>query len=109
MISKSNRLSKKSFKEIFDKGFFYHSSYFIAKYSKAGDHFSCAVVVPKSVSKKAAYRNRIRRVWYSIISDFLAKHKTQGSFIFILKKGNLKILESYTIISPILEKFFKNI
>ncbi len=87
MIKKIERVSKKLFQEIFSKGGYKHSPIFSAKIAPSNDGVTrFAVVVPKTVFKKAHDRNRIRRIFYASIKDKDTKVIKNRVYIFICKK-----------------------
>jgi len=108
MIKKIERVSKKLFQEVFEKGRSFNTPLFSIKMDNSKDeisHFS--VVVPKSIFKKAHDRNKIRRIFYATI-----KNNTNFEFlknkviIFICKKEikNSTKEETISILNNFIDK-----
>lgn len=86
MLLKKNRVTKKDIEEIFKKGSSVFSSNLNLRFlsnSKEKEP-KIAFIVPKTVSKKAVVRNKLRRRGYQIIqkSLILLPQNLKGAFIF---------------------------
>ena len=102
MLPKRNRADRKLVAFIFKEGRFINSPSYSFKFIKIGGKESrISVIVPKSVSKSAVKRNKLRRLGYSAI----AKHPSglAGALIFKKYQDNLEILkdEAQNIFSKI--------
>ena len=92
MLPKTNRLTKKNFKNVFGKKVF-HTPFFtvhalspsqIATYTD----YKCSVVVTKKHAKKATERNSLRRYHYAALTAAIQDQNTpQGFFIFFVKQN----------------------
>ena len=92
MLSKENRINKKLFKEVFEKGkivkreFFFIKELFVNKKEK---RFS--FVVPSSVAKSAVKRNKLKR-WGKFIINTQKDEIMNGLFlIFVFDKKAVSI------------------
>ena len=86
MLSKKKRVTKELFSSIMKKGKILSGSFFVLRYMDQKDP-QYAVVAPKSVSKGAVLRNKLRRRGYSAIKSFSIK---SGAGIFFYKKNTSK-------------------
>lgn len=86
MLLKKNRPNKKDIEEIFKKGSSVFSSNLNLRFliNNKENEPKIAFIVPKSISKKAVVRNKLRRRGYKIIQknlSFIPKN-LKGAFIF---------------------------
>jgi ribonuclease P protein component len=95
MFPKKNRASKKDIDLIFKDGSFFNSANLTFKYIVKNNNLEPRVsfIAPKTASKKAIIRNRLRRLGYNI----LKKHKNQFPAgligVFVFSKNSLVFLE----------------
>ncbi len=85
MISKEKRVNSVLFQQVMKEGRVIHSPFFIFRYlDQKNSQYS--FVVPKSLSKKAVFRNQKRRIGYNILKnlDILG-----GLGIFFYKKDGI--------------------
>ena len=86
MLPKKNRLNTKEVENIFKKGSFLNSSNLTLKFSfnKENTEPKVSFLTPKSVSKKAVVRNRLRRIGYRSLKEFLPLFPKGfvGAFVF---------------------------
>lgn len=99
MLLKKNRVTKKEIEEIFKKGSSLFSPSLNFKFlinfkEKEEKDFKISFIVPKTISKKAIIRNKMRRIGYKTIKKnlFLLPFNLTGAFIF--KKNDTKNLEN---------------
>ena len=107
MLPKKNRASKKDVDEIFKDGFFFNSPNLTFKFLIKKDVIGTRIsfISPKSISKKAVIRNKLRRTGYRA----LQKHQNLfpsgliGVFIFKKYQDDISIIENEikTILSKI--------
>ncbi len=83
MLPKKERLTAKDYKERPFKTI--HGSFFVLFMRKNPNKSRYSVVVPKSVSKSAVTRNRMRRRIYSALKD--VKKETNGTLYTIQIKN----------------------
>lgn len=81
MISKRQRLSRKTFEEVFALGKRTHGSHMTLITYPHGK--GRAVVVSKKVARTAVLRNRTRRRAYAVLRE----HAPAGAYIVLTKKG----------------------
>ena len=68
MLPKRNRVNKKEVDEIFKNGSFVNSPNLTFKFlHKKGIESKISFISPKSISKKAVIRNKLRRIGYNIL------------------------------------------
>jgi len=94
MLNKKNRLTKKLFNEVFEKGQNYHSDFLFSKIIKRGgstqeSRFSFSV--PTKIEKKVVKRNFLRRKGYMVIRENWEKIKENFDVVIILKKDAEKL------------------
>ncbi len=93
MLLKKNRVTKKDMEEMFKRG----SSVFSANLNlrfllnSTEKEPKIAFIVPKTVSKKAIIRNRLRRRGYQIIQEKLSSLPKKMKMVFIFGKNSSKI------------------
>lgn len=108
MIKKIERVSKKLFQEVFSGGKSKNTLIFSAKMAISEDGMTrFAVVVPKTVAKKAHDRNRIRRIFYTAIKNSYKAGSQKAVFLFICKKEVLGVDKNQ--INLIIQGFFKDL
>ncbi|MCX6716351.1 MAG: ribonuclease P protein component [Candidatus Taylorbacteria bacterium] len=93
MLSKRNRLSKKLFLEVFEKGSVYRSGILMCKVLKDPKLKGLfAVSISKKEVKTAVERNKIRRRFYSAIEKDIKKNKELPlGIIFFARKNTLEL------------------
>jgi len=105
MPPKKNRVSSTLFKELLQnaKHFSTYSLSFL--YKKGGGEYKFSVVVPKKVQKKAAKRNRIKRIVREIIKKELTEQNINNLHfvVFVKQKVNFDKLNDFK--SAILRDF----
>ncbi len=104
MISKKQRVSHKEVELLFKQGKRLGTPFFNVRYRLDTEVVKCAVIVPKSISKKATTRNSIRRRWYGTLDLFLSKI-TKGIYVFTLTKEGAVLVPSDR--QATFENFFK--
>jgi ribonuclease P protein component len=98
MLPKKNRASKKDVDEIFKDGSFFNSPNLTFKFliKKGTTGIRISFISPKSISKKAVIRNKLRRIGYRA----LKKHQNLfpagliGVFIFKKYQDDIVIIEN---------------
>ncbi|ETB64091.1 TPA: hypothetical protein DIC38_00770 [Candidatus Nomurabacteria bacterium] len=87
MISKKKRVNSALFQKVMKKGRVIHSPFFIFRYLDQ-ENPQYSFVVPKSLSKRAVFRNQKRRIGYNILKniDILG-----GVGIFFYKKDGVLV------------------
>lgn len=103
MLPKKNRADKKTVEKVFKKGHFVNSPNLNFKFILYNNSNTSRIsfVVPKSVSKKAVGRNRLRRRGYNALEKYIKQFPLGLVGVFVFKK-----LQEDT---PILEDEIKNI
>ncbi len=94
MLPKKNRADKKTVNTIFKEGKFINSPNFSFKFIPAKGQ-KISFIAPKSVSKLAVKRNKLKRLGYSILQK-LPKNvipAVYGVFIFKKHQDDVSILE----------------
>lgn len=106
MISKKNRLSKKKVQSVIKSSYSRPHSIFVLKTKKNILPNSCfSVIVPLRVSKKAAERNRAKRIIYEIIQKNLFLIKPGFDCVLILK--NILNDFNFLVLEKIILELFK--
>lgn len=86
MLPKKNRLNTKEVEDIFKKGSFLNSNNLTLKFilKKEGTSPKVSFLTPKTISKKAIVRNRLRRRGYEAIKGFFEVFPAGfvGAFVF---------------------------
>ncbi len=89
MLPKRRRVTKKLLEQTLKEGSVLHSPSFIFRFKKESpdkySHF--AFIVPKTVSKSAVERNKMRRKGYNIVRKMSIN---KGYGLFFYKKGSQK-------------------
>jgi ribonuclease P protein component len=108
VLSKINRLKKKNdFDSIFKNGKSLKDSFLVFKFTDNNSKTSrFGFIIPKTVSKKAVVRNKIRRRISSILSKELSNIKNSVDGVFIVLAGFEKkdFLETEKIVKDLLKK-----
>ena len=93
MLSKQNKISRKTFLNIFKKGLVIFAPNISLRYFKTNkeNNPKFSFVVSKAVDKKAVNRNLLKRRGYSIARKHIKKIKNNCFFIFFFKKGAVKL------------------
>ena len=88
MLPKKHRISqKKDFSKIFRRAKFFPGRFFLLRSVDNNLELSrFAIIIPKTFSKKAVTRNKIRRQIYSIIQKEMLKIKPGFDNLFTIKK-----------------------
>ncbi len=84
MVSRTERIDRKHFLELFTAGKRLHSQYAQVVY-RSTPNPAFSVVVSKKVAKQAVDRNCLRRRVYGVIERLLKENPVQISGIIILK------------------------
>ena len=87
MLSKSKRLSKVQFDEVFKKGRVFHSPIFVLKVLEGQKGAKFSVVFSKKTENTAVARNSSRRRVYNVIKKLLTEAHNTKAFVFIAKKS----------------------
>lgn len=87
MLKKTERIPRKTFNEVFTRSkVVSRGSFFVVK-MVPNLIFQCSVVVSKKVAKKATERNYIKRVLYTLISQYKKQNPSfLGTYIVIFQK-----------------------
>ncbi len=105
MLPKKNRVDKKNIDLIFKNGFFVNSPNLTFKYIRFLDKngYKISFVAPKSVSKLAVGRNKLRRQGYEVLKK-LDKIPNNLMGVFIFKKAIKNKAELENEVKNILSK-----
>jgi ribonuclease P protein component len=110
MLPKNGRVSHALFATIMERGRSFHSLHFSFRvfFEKDPKLSRISVVVPKKVSSKAVFRNRLRRRVYPTIRQYKERLPKNGVGILFIKKdlGKLSLAEINTEVKDLLEKSF---
>jgi ribonuclease P protein component len=91
MLSKTDRIPRKSFAELLERSSYSNSDHFSLRYRLSGESMPrVGASVSKKVSKSAVKRNTVRRRVYASIRPYL-KVMPKGLFLFVAKAGSDKI------------------
>lgn len=106
MLSKRERLDKKSIEQIFKKGRVINSPSFSFKFLvKELPHSRIAFIAPKKIAKLATRRNFLRRKGFNIFKKYkkILPYPILGAFVFKKYVDSTTLLESEikTIISKL--------
>lgn len=95
MFAKSNRASKKDIDEIFKDGSFINSPNLTFKFllKKEISVKRISFIAPKSVSKRAVTRNKLRRLGYQILKNYMSFLPDGATGVFIFSKNSLVFLK----------------
>lgn len=95
MFPKKNRASKKDIDEIFKDGSFFNSANLTFKFilKKELSVPRISFIAPKTVSKKAVIRNRLRRLGYNSLEKHRAQLPTGLVGAFVFSKNSLVFFE----------------
>ncbi len=66
------------------------SPYFVLRFEKTQD-FSCGFVISKKVASLAVDRNRIKRLYRSILGDIVKKTPLPYSLVFYIRKKSIDV------------------
>ncbi len=93
MLLKKNRVTKKDIEEMFKKGSSVFSPNLNLRFlvNSTEKEPKVAFIVPKTVSKKAVIRNRLRRRGYQIIQKKLSSLPQKLKAVFVFGKNSTKI------------------
>jgi ribonuclease P protein component len=88
MLPKKHRISqKKDFAKIFRRAKFFPGRFFLLRSVENNLELSrFAIIIPKTFSKKAVIRNKIRRQVYSIVQKEMIKINPGFDNLFTIKK-----------------------
>jgi len=91
MLPKHKKIPRKLFKNILTRGKIFHSANTTLRIKKNDSNNTVfSFVISKKVVKKSVERNKLKRQGYSIIKEFLDKIKSSYSYVFFLKKQDVK-------------------
>jgi len=95
MLSRSQKINTRLFKDILNKGKKYNSAYFFVKVLNNSDkssqsRFTC--VVSKKIIKSAVKRNLFKRRFFNIIKEIYTELPSSVMMIFFLKKGGEQLM-----------------
>lgn len=110
MLPKKNRISKKDFPSYKNQGFRAYSPFFSAVFYQTGDssvgsEIRAAVVVSKKTAKTAVVRNKLRRMFYSLLAACVKNTSTKTTVVVYPKVGSDKV--EYVVLEKEVEKIFK--
>ena len=93
MLLKKNRVDKKLFEIVLQKGKFVNSPNLSFKFFKNKDFVvpRISFVVPKTVVKSAVKRNLLRRRGYFVLRKYIEKISPSITGVFFFKKGGLEL------------------
>lgn len=103
MLSKRKRVDKKLFLEVMKKGKVVPHSLFLLRYLK-GEESRFAFVVPKSVSKKAVDRNKMRRIGYNTLNSIDILPKMTAIFFYKKEAKIATVAQLKSAIFSLLDK-----
>lgn len=92
MLSKKNRADKKTIERIFREGLFVSSPNLTFKFIKTNDNKKqISFITPKTASKKAVFRNLLRRRGYFVLRNYFNKlpNGLLGAFVFGKKSNGI--------------------
>lgn len=94
MLPKKNRANKNKVERVFKEGKFINSPFFSFKFvlNKLSRTRQISVVVPKSVSKLAVSRNKLRRLGYKSLEQHLPLFPIGIEGVLMFKKPNEDVL-----------------
>ncbi|MFA6533164.1 MAG: ribonuclease P protein component [Patescibacteria group bacterium] len=93
MLPKKNRADKKAVEKIFKEGRVFNFPFLTFKFILTNNNIPrISFIVPKSVSKLAVKRNRLRRLGYSVLEKYLKESPAGLMGVFIFKKYQDDIL-----------------
>lgn len=107
MLSKSNRLTKSQFDEVFKKGRVFHSPLFVMRVFFGVARSGFSIVIPVKIEKTASGRNFSKRVGYNILRLLGTKVK-KGSGIILVAKKSMKNVDKEIIIEDMKNLFVKS-
>lgn len=97
MLPKKNRADKKAVEKVFKEGKFLNSPNLTFKFTLTNNSAAPRIsfIVPKTISKKAVSRNKLRRLGYAVLKNYINKFPSGLAGVFIFKKyqDNSFILE----------------
>lgn len=97
MLPKKNRVDTQEVNKIFKEGEFINSLSLTFKFFiVSGTERKISFITPKSVAKGAVQRNRLRRLGYSVLKNYLNDFPSGVIGVFIFKKyqDNVSILSN---------------
>lgn len=106
LFFKNRLLKKKDFEKVFQKGKGFKRDFIYLKFVNNNLNYSrFGFVISKKVSKKAVFRNKIKRQLRHAVKNFISKIKKNKDIVIIIlyQPKELKNLNS------LLEKFFQEI
>ena len=98
------RVDKKTIDEIFKRGKTINSPLFSFKFIKENHNTKISFIVPKSLSKNAVRRNKMRRTGYSAIKNLKIAPGIRG--VFIYKKEENELPEIKNSIKGIIDRLY---
>ncbi len=94
MLPKKEKISPKTFNELFKNSKIVSRGYFFVVRCKKTESFRASVVISKKIAKKATERNKIKRWTYSLLSNKNNKNKGfLGDYIIIFQKKPLLFID----------------
>lgn len=107
MLSKSKRLTKAQFDEVWKNGRVSHSPIFVMRIQQNTVDTRCAAVVPQKIGKKASMRNTDRRKVYMQLHSLLPVTSVNFWAVLVTKKS-LKDTKPSDLESDIKNLFVKS-
>lgn len=106
MLSRRYRLKKEGFRNVFRKGVYVKGRFISLKKTENNlSHIRAGFVVGQKIAKKAAERNRIKRILRETAKSYIYKAKT-GMDLILLPSPDIKNKKS-TDVKEEIEQLFK--
>jgi ribonuclease P protein component len=105
MLPKKNRVGTKAVEKIFKTGKSFHSPLFTFKFfNNIQNEKKISFIVSKNIVKDAVKRNRLRRLGYSVLQNFLTDFPAGIVGVFVFKQYQDDVLVIENEIKNILNK-----
>lgn len=90
MLPKQQRIQRKDFSLLFEKGKSFRNSLFLLRFLESKSKPQFGFSVSKKVAKRAVDRNKMRRLGYNLLKSYLPKIKKSAlvSLSFLKKTDN---------------------
>lgn len=107
MLSKSKRLSKLQFDDVFKKGRVFHSPLFVIRVLSESKDIRFSAVSSKKVDNTAVKRNSSRRKIYNT-TRVLSRNVTKPVWVLIFAKKSLKDIPQDEVVTDLKGVFVKS-